>query len=81
MDVSVIWGFISVESKSIFSQDLRNGYKLVDNSIKLCQSVSILEIIHPLIGFTKGDWSSPLVQVHQGKLYEFTEKIKVNLLA
>ncbi|CAF1366794.1 unnamed protein product [Adineta steineri] len=41
---------------------LRNAYRLVENPIKLCQSLAVLETIHPLIGFTKGDWTSPLIQ-------------------
>jgi hypothetical protein len=66
MDVSIIKiTFISLENVCfLFYQDLKNSYKTVENPIKICQSISVLEIIHPLIGFTKGDWSSPLLQVN-----------------
>ncbi|CAF3941695.1 unnamed protein product [Rotaria sp. Silwood2] len=46
----------------LISHFISNGRELVENPIKLCQSLSVLEIIHPLIGFTKGDWLSPLMQ-------------------
>jgi hypothetical protein len=49
----------------LFYQDLKNSYKVVENPLKICQSLAILEIIHPIIGFTKGDWSSPLIQVNK----------------
>lgn len=55
----------SISFENIFSYlDLKNSYKTVENAIKLCQALTVLEIIHPMIGFTKGDWSSPLIQVN-----------------
>jgi len=57
-----LWVFTRLTIYSISNGYLKNGYKTVENPIKLCQALTILEIIHPLIGFTKGDWSSPLVQ-------------------
>ena len=45
--------------------DLNNGFRHVQNAIKLCQALSVLEIIHPIIGFTKGDWTAPLIQVQK----------------
>jgi hypothetical protein len=68
MEVSIINNYVYFSRKIFFFffyQDLNNGYKVVENPIKICQAVSIIEIIHPLIGFTKGDWSSPLLQVNK----------------
>ena len=53
------------ERRISFDLDLNGAYRTVENAIKLGQAVSILEIIHPMIGFTKGDWLSPFIQVHQ----------------
>lgn len=58
---------IEIFNKSIVSiiTDLTDSYAHVENVIKICQAVSFLEIVHPMIGFTKGDWTSPLIQVRQ----------------
>jgi len=60
--MAYLWVFNRLMIHLILNGHLKNGYKLVENPIKLCQSLAVLEIIHPLIGFTKGDWSSPLIQ-------------------
>ena len=58
------FSFCSIKFKSrLFFKDLKNSYQVVENPIKICQALSFLEIIHPLIGFTKGDWISPVIQV------------------
>ena len=63
MDVCT-FRFARLNSNHVFFfKDLKNSYQVVENSIKFCQALSFLEIIHPLIGFTKGDWISPVIQV------------------
>jgi hypothetical protein len=59
--------YFSRKNIFLFYSDLKNSYKLVENPLKICQALSVLEIIHPIINFTKGDWTSPLIQV---KLFE-----------
>ncbi|CAF3598852.1 unnamed protein product [Rotaria sordida] len=60
--MAYLWVFTRLMIHFMVNGHLKNGYRIVENPIKLCQSLAILEIIHPLIGFTKGDWLSPLMQ-------------------
>ncbi|CAF4589295.1 unnamed protein product [Rotaria sp. Silwood1] len=60
--MAYLWVFTRLTIHFILNGHLKGGYRVVENPIKLCQSISVLEIIHPLIGFTKGDWLSPFMQ-------------------
>jgi len=78
MDVSIINNHIFLTNTFLlFYEDLKNAYKVVENPIKLCQALSILETIHPLIGFTKGDWSSPLLQVNNQQNKTYSKEINL----
>ncbi|UJR37889.1 hypothetical protein I4U23_030579 [Adineta vaga] len=60
--MAYFWVFTRLTMYFITHGHLKNGYRVVENPIKICQALAILEIIHPLIGFTKGDWLTPLFQ-------------------
>ncbi|CAF3319614.1 unnamed protein product [Rotaria socialis] len=81
--MAYLWVFTRLIMHFISNGHLSNGYKLVENPIKLCQSLSVLEIVHPLIGFTKGDWFSPLMQCFGRNLIlfiviNFNQQIKLS---
>ncbi|CAF5060359.1 unnamed protein product [Rotaria magnacalcarata] len=81
--MAYLWVFTRLIMHFISNGHFNNGYKLVENPIKLCQSLSVLEIVHPLIGFTKGDWFSPLMQFSGRNLIlfiviNFNQQIKLS---
>ena len=44
-------------------ESIPNAYQAVHNALKFCQLMQILEIFHPLFGYTKGGLMEPIVQV------------------
>ncbi|CAF1090263.1 unnamed protein product [Adineta ricciae] len=60
--IAYFWVFTRLTMYLLTHGHLKNGYKVVENPIKLCQALTILETIHPLIGFTKGDYLVPFFQ-------------------
>ena len=42
---------------------LPNAYQSVSNALKFCQLMQILEILHPLFGYTKGSVLEAVIQV------------------
>jgi len=45
------------------NESIVDAFKNVGNVMKLCQLFQVLEIMHPLFGYTKNNVFSPLLQV------------------
>jgi len=60
--MAYLWIFVRLTFYFIAYKHLRNSYTTVENPIKMCQAIAVMEIIHPLIGFTKGGWLAPFIQ-------------------